>query len=631
MFHVKLCYNGDMKLWYDRKSKNPTYFVQLGIRNGKKTTTKNIARIGRHSDLLKITDDPLSYAKGQVAKYNEEAKLNNQVSLELKINFAEKLKASDSTASSSKQLNIGYFFLQQLYHDLEIGSFFDSITAGSKITFDPNLVNRFLTCDRILAPDSKLGSLQHMANYYEQPQFDYMHIMRTMDLMADHYDEYISHLFEKSNNIIKRDISVCFYDCTNYYFEIETEDDDYVDEVTGEIIKGMRKFGHSKEHRPNPIVEMGLFMDTDGIPLSMCITSGSDNEQTTVIPLEKKLSQMFQKKKFIYCADAGLGSLNIRNFNSMGGRAFIVTQSVKKLSDHLKKAVFNDFGYKLLSSDAPVTIEDLKSFDKLDPENKDLYNDKAYKIIAADKAFDLGLYEEKHLKNGKTVKVKSKATVKQKVIITFSRKMMEYQRSIRNRQIERAKKLLKDLDPETYKKGPHDVTRFIKRTSCTESGEAVMDSYEIDQAVIDKEEKYDGFYAVATNLDDDAKTVIRISSNRYKIEDCFRITKTNLSARPVYHQKPRRITAHFMVCYTALLIYRLLETKLNRYGIHFSIENIIETLKNMEVANIEDMCYMSTYDNSKVCTALNAIWGLGLDKKYYQPKELNKKIKKISK
>ena len=631
MFHVKLCYNGDMKLWYDRKSKNPTYFVQLGIRNGKKTTTKNIARIGRHSDLLKITDDPLSYAKGQVAKYNEEAKLNNQVSLELKINFAEKLKASDSTASSSKQLNIGYFFLQQLYHDLEIGSFFDSITAGSKITFDPNLVNRFLTCDRILAPDSKLGSLQHMANYYEQPQFDYMHIMRTMDLMADHYDEYISHLFEKSNNIIKRDISVCFYDCTNYYFEIETEDDDYVDEVTGEIIKGMRKFGHSKEHRPNPIVEMGLFMDTDGIPLSMCITSGSDNEQTTVIPLEKKLSQMFQKKKFIYCADAGLGSLNIRNFNSMGGRAFIVTQSVKKLSDHLKKAVFNDFGYKLLSSDAPVTIEDLKSFDKLDPENKDLYNDKAYKIIAADKAFDLGLYEEKHLKNGKTVKVKSKATVKQKVIITFSRKMMEYQRSIRNRQIERAKKLLKDLDPETYKKGPHDVTRFIKRTSCTESGEAVMDSYEIDQAVIDKEEKYDGFYAVATNLDDDAKTVIRISSNRYKIEDCFRITKTNLSARPVYHQKPRRITAHFMVCYTALLIYRLLETKLNRYGIHFSIENIIETLKNMEAANIEDMCYMSTYDNSKVCTALNAIWGLGLDKKYYQPKELNKKIKKISK
>ena len=619
-----------MKLWYDRKSKNPTYFVQLGIRNGKKTTTKNIARIGRHSELLKITDDPLSYAKEQVAKYNEEAKQNKQVSLELKINFNEKLKATDATASYSKQLNIGYFFLQQLYHDLEIRSFFDTVTDGAKITFDPNLVNRFLTCARILAPESKLGTHRHIGNYYEQPEFSYIHIMRTMDIMEAHYDEYISHLFEKSCHLIKRDTSVCFYDCTNYYFEIETEDEDYIDEVTGETIKGLRKYGPCKEHRPNPIVEMGLFMDTDGIPLSMCITSGSDNEQTTAIPLEKKLTQMFQKKKFIYCADAGLGSLHIRNFNSMGGRAFVVTQSIKKLSDKLKKAVFNDYDYRLLSSDAPVTIEKMKTFDRMDPDNRDLYNDKAYKIINADNAFDLGLYEEKKLKNGKTRMVKSKATVKQKVIVTFSRKMMEYQRYIRNRQIERAKKLLKGLDPDTYKKGPHDVTRFIKRTSSTESGEKVTDLSEIDQSVIEEEEKYDGFYAVATNLDDDAKTILGISSNRYKIEDCFRIMKTNFSAHPIYHQVPRRIIAHFMICYTALLIYRILETKLNRYGTHFTIENIIETLNNMEVVNVEDMCYMSTYENSKVCTALNAVFDLGLDKKYYLAKELNKKIKKIS-
>lgn len=363
----------------------------------------------------------------------------------------------------------------------------------------------------------------------------------------------------------------------------------------------------------------------------MCITSGSDNEQTTAIPLEKKLTQMFRKKKFIYCADAGLGSLHIRNFNSMGGRAFIVTQSIKKLSDKLKKAVFNDYDYRLLSSDVPVTISEMKGFDRMDPDNRDLYNDRAYKIINADNAFDLGLYEEKKLKNGKTQRVKSKATVKQKVIVTFSRKMMEYQRYIRNRQIERAKRLLKDLNPDTYKKGPHDVTRFIKRTSSTENGEKATDLYELDQSVIDEEEKYDGFYAVATNLDDSAKTIIGISSNRYKIEDCFRIMKTNLSAHPVYHQVPRRIIAHFMICYTALLIYRILEVKLNRYGTHFTIENIIETLNNMEVANIEDMCYMSTYENSKVCTALNAVFDLGLDKKYYQPKDLNKKIKKISK
>ena len=620
-----------MKLWYDKKSKDPTYFVQVGIRNGKKTTTKNIARIGRHSELLKITDDPLSYAKEQIIKYNEEAKNNSQVTLELRISFTEKLKAADTAASSSRQLNIGYFFLQQLYHDLDIRSFFDTVTADSKITFDPNLVNRFLTCSRILDPDSKLGMHQRLGNYYEQPVFDYMHIMRTMDIMADHFDAYISHLFEKSCNLVKRNTSVCFYDCSNYYFEVETEDEDYVDELTGEIIKGLRKYGPSKEHRPNPIVEMGLFMDSDGIPLSMCITSGSDNEQTTAVPLEKKLTQMFKGKKFIYCADAGLGSLNIRNFNSMGGRAFIVTQSIKKLSDTLKEAVFNDHGYRMLSSDEPASIEALKTFDKTDERNKALYNDKAYKIITADKAFDLGLYEEKTLKNGKTRKVKSKATIKQKLVITFSRKMMEYQRYIRGRQIERAKKMLASLDPETYKKGPHDVTRFIKRTSSTKTGEKVTDVYELDHSVIDKEEKYDGFYAVATNLDDDAKTIIGISSNRYKIEDCFRVMKTNLSTRPVYHQKPKRITAHFMICYTALLIYRLLETKLNRYGTHFTIEDIIETLNNMEVANIEDMCYMSTYSSSQVCTALNAVFDLGLDKKYYQPKELNKKIRKISK
>lgn len=619
-----------MKLYYDRKSKDPTYFIQIGIRNGKKTTTKNIARIGKHSELLKITDDPLQYAKDQVKKYNEEANNNNQIPLEIKVSFSEKLKSGNTPVSYSKQLNIGYFFLQQIYHELDINSFFLNTTADSRISFNPNLVNRFITCSRILKPGSKLDAHRHLVNYFEQPDFDYVHILRTMDILQEHYDEYISHLFEKSSRIVKRDTSVCFYDCSNYYFEVETDDEDYVDEVTGENIKGLRKYGPSKEHRPNPIVQMGLFMDSDGIPLSMCITSGSDNEQTTAIPLEKKLTQMFKGKKFIYCADAGLGSLNIRNFNSMGGRAFIVTQSIKKLSDTLKKAVFNDCDYRLLSTDAPVTLAEMKAFDKMNEDNKELYNDKAYKIIEADKAFDLGLYEEKTLKNGKTKKVKSKAVVKQKVIITFSRKMMEYQRYIRNRQIERAKKLLVSLDPETYKKGPHDVTRFIKRTSSSQSGEKVTDLFEIDQNVIDEEEKYDGFYAIATNLDDDAKTIFDISSNRYKIEDCFRVMKTNLSARPVYHQKRERIIAHFMICYTALLIYRLLETKLNRYGTHFTTDCIIETLNNMEVANIEDMCYMSTYSGSQICSALNAIFNLGLDKKYYQPKELNKKIKKIS-
>jgi transposase len=368
---------------------------------------------------------------------------------------------------------------------------------------------------------------------------------------------------------------------------------------------------------------MGLFMDSKGIPISMCINSGSDNEQTCVIPLEKQMIKMLDGKKFIYCADAGVGSLAIRKFNSMGGRAFVVTQSIKKLAEVLKQAVFNDYGYRLLSSDKPVTIANMKTFDRKDEKNIGLYNDKAYKIIHADRAVDLGLYEEVVLKNGTSKQIKSKALLEQKIIITFSRKTMAYQRIIRNRQIERAKKLLKNMDPESYKKGPHDVTRFIKRTSAGKSGEKAVDSYAIDQAVIDEEEKYDGYYAIATNLDDDAKSIIEINSKRYLIEDCFRVMKSYFSARPVHHRKRWRIIAHFMICYTALLIYRLLEAKLDANGTHFTIDNIIETLRNMEVINMEDMCYLSIFNGSQVCTALNDVFGLGLDKKFFSPKELN--------
>ena len=619
-----------MKLWYDKKSKDPTYFIQRGIRNGKKTTTKNVVRIGKHSELLKTTADPLAYALDEVKRYNEELKNNKSVALDFKFDFNEKITYQDDLVSKSKLLNIGYFFLQQIYHDLKIGAFFKNIIKDTRIQFDPNLVNRFLTYSRILNPDSKLGTHQNLVSFYEQPTFGYEHILRTLDIMYDHYDEYISHLYDASTKLIKRDTSVCFFDCSNYYFEIESNDEDYIDPVTGEVTKGLRKYGVSKEHRPNPIVQMGLFMDKDGIPLSMCITSDSDNEQTTAIPLEQKLITMFKGKKFIYCADAGLGSLNIRNFNSMGGRAFIVTQSIKMLSKTLKEAVFSDIDYRLLSNDKPATIQQMKDFDRFDKVNAELYDDRIYKIIPADKAFDLGLYEEKACKNGTIKKVKSKAVVPQKIIVSFSRKMMEYQRFIRNRQIERAKKLLTKLDPQTYKKGANDITRFIKRTTSTCSGEKAVDIYELDQEAINEEEKYDGFYAVATNLEDSAKYILEISSNRYKIEDCFRIMKTNFSARPVFHQNRERIVAHFMVCYTALLIYRILEKKLDMYGTHFTVENVIETLNNMQVANLEDVCYMSTYNNSQVLTSLNAIFNLELDKKYYQPKDLNKKIKKIS-
>ena len=628
-----------MKLNYDKKSKDPTYFIQQGFRNGKKTSTRNIKRIGKHSELLAITDDPLAYAKEQVAKANEEMK-NAKVSMDLSIDFDRKVRASDDVVSASTLRNIGYYYLQQIYHDLQIGSFFKSVTGEKKIEFDPNLVNRFLTCARILSPASKLRTHTHLADYYENPVFDYVHILRTMDLMEENYEEYIGHLYKNSSNVVKRNTSVCYYDCSNFYFEIESPDIDYVDEVTGEIINGFRKFGISKEHRPNPIVEMGLFMDADGIPLSMCLVPGNQSEQTTAVPLEKELSRMLEGKPFIYCADAGLGSYHIRNFNSMGGRAFIVTQSIKKLSEVLQQAVFNDCDYRLLSSGESVSLQWMKEFDRMDEANQTFYLDKAFKVLPADNLVDLGLYEEQKLKNGKNRMVKVKGLLPQKLIITFSRKMMEYQRFVRNRQIERAKNLLKNIDPETYKKGPNDVTRFIKRSSKGKNGEKAVDRYALDLDLIAEEEKYDGFYAVATNLEisetpitmkAEVGQILDISAQRYKIEDCFRLMKTNFSSRPVYHRNKPRIIAHFMICYTALLIFRLLQKKLDLAGFHFTPNDIVETLQNMQVTGINDLFYAATYEGSQILTALNTIYPLsGLDRKYYQPKDLNKKFKKIS-
>ena len=628
-----------MKLGYDTKSKDPTYFIQQGFRNGKKTSTRNVKRIGKHSELLAITNDPLAYAKEQVAKYNEEMK-NAKVSMDLSIDFDRKVRASDDVVSASTLRNTGYYYLQQFYHDLQIGAFFADVTKARKIEFDPNLVNRFLTYARVLDPASKRHTHMHLSEYYEQPDFDYVHILRTMDLLEDNYTQYISHLYKKSTDIVRRNTSVCYYDCSNFYFEIESPDDDYVDEVTGEIIKGFRKYGMSEEHRPNPIVEMGLFMDADGIPLSMCLVPGNQGEQTTAVPLEKELSRMLGGNPFIYCADAGLGSYHIRNFNSMGGRAFVVTQSIKKLSDTLREAVFNDFDYRLLSSGGSVSIETLKAFDKKDEQNRALYLDKACKVIPADNLIDPGLYEEKLCKNGKKRKVKVKGLLPQKLIITFSRKMMEYQRFIRNRQIERAKNLLKNLDPETYKKGPHDITRFIKRNSRGKGGEKAEDLYYLDVDQIAEEEKYDGFYAVATNLEipdkwseqlETVAQILEISGQRYKIEDCFRLLKTNFSSRPVFHRNKPRIIAHFMICYTALLIFRLLQKKLTLSGYHFTPDDIVENLRNMRVTDINDLFYTAAYEGSQILTALNAIYPLSqLDRKYYLPKDLNKKFKKIS-
>lgn len=619
-----------MKLFYNKNSKDPIYYAQMGIRNGKKVTTKNVKRFGKHSDLLKITDDPLSYVKEEIRKMNEEYRVG-RVEYSFSTDYNERVERTDDEASASTGLNIGYFFLQYLMSGLRLRDFFRERTAGRKMTFDCYTIHRFLIYSRIMEPLSKYALLDKLDSYYEKPDFCHQHILRFMDFLEEHYDDYLAWLYRQSDTIVKRDSSVLYYDCTNFYFECEQADDEIVDEVTGEVITGLRQYGVSKEHRPNPIVEMGLFMDSRGIPITMCLHPGNTSEQLTAVPLEEEVLKMIPGAKFIYCADAGLGSYNIRKFNSMGGRAFIVTQSIRKLSDTLKKAVFNDCDYRLLSDDTPVTIEGLKNFDRHDPANFVLYNDSAYKVITADKVLDLGLYEDVVLKNGRTVQRKAKGVLKQRIIITFSRKMMEYQRAVRNRQVERAKKLLALKDPDEIKKGPNDVRRFMKRISKTKSGEKAVVEYILDENKIAEEEKYDGYYAVATNLADPAKDILAVSQKRYQIEDCFRIMKTNFDGRPVNHRLPKRIRAHFLICYTALLVCRLLEARLDDQGTHVTPDNLVTTLKNMNVTNIHDIDYMALYKGSKTLDALTQLTMLPLDRCHYRPKDLNGIIKKFLK
>lgn len=613
-----------MKLYYDKRLKDPTYYIQQGFRNGKKTTTKNIKRLGKHSELLLITDDPLEYAKNEVKKMNEEYR-SGRSEFVVTMDFNERIPSTDSPCSNSTSLNIGYLYLKDIYAKLNLSDFFKSVSSDRKITYDCNKICQFLTYARILDPASKYGTYDKLDTYYEKPQVEYQHMIRFLDILDRNSDQYLKHLFDNSENIVKRDTSVMYYDCTNYFFETEKPDEEIVDEVTGEIILGLRQFGISKENKTSPIVEMGLIMDSRGIPISMCIHPGNTNEQLTAVPLEKEVIKMTGNKKFIYCADAGLGSYNIRKFNDMGGRAYIVTQSVKKLGQEIKDIVFNDANYRLLSNDDAITLKEMRTFNKKDANNLSLYNDFAYKVIPANTAMDTGLYEEKVYKNGRTKKVKAKGTLHQYIIVTFSRKMMEYQRTIRERQLERAKKLLRLKDPEKIKKGPNDIRRFLKNTSSDTA------NYVLDMDKIHEEEKYDGFYAVATNLDDSAKDILAVAQNRYKIEDCFRIMKTNFDARPVFLRKPERIRAHFLICYTALLIYRLMECKLDDNLTHVTTSNLIKTLRNMNVVNMDDMYYKSIYSGSQALDALERCFELQLNRKYYRPSDLNKIVKKYSK
>ena len=617
-----------MKLNYDKKSSNPTYFVQHGYRNGKKTTTKNIFRIGKHNDLItQGIDDPLEYSKQIVEEYRLKHK-ENKINYIQTIDYNATIKQPDNeeVVSKTTNKNIGYFYLDSIYKQLGITNILNNYFKDTKVEFNYDAIFKNLIYDRIMNPGSKNHSVSNQYKYYQESDFTHQQILRFMDGLHNVKNKLIEETYINSDKIVKRDKSVFFYDCTNYYFETETQDDDYIDDVTGELIKPLRKYGVSKEHRPSPIVQMGLFMDNDGIPITFGINPGNTNEQITAIPLEKEVIKMVKGKKFVYCADGGLNSTDIRLFNSMGGRCFIVTDSPKKLKGAYKDAIFNDSNYKLMSSNESYSLEKFKNFDKSDPDNYGLYVDKLYKEIIVDKEVDTGLFENIELLNGKTKSKAIKATLSQKLIITFDRRTYEYQRNIREKQIERAEKLIKKMNSTEYKNSPNDAKRFIKRLK----DENKKEVYQINQELIDKESAYDGYYLIATNLDDDAQNIINASSNRFKIEECFRHLKTNFKSRPIHHRLDDRIHSHFVICFIALLIYRLLEKKVNTDGERrYTIDQIITQLNNMNVANINDIYYHSLYSSSNLLNTLNHVFKVQLNRVAYSKSTLNKILKNI--
>lgn len=619
-----------MKLVYNKKAEDPFYYIQKTVRNGSKTKSVTVRKLGRHSDLVKDHEDPLAYAKEELGKCNEEERkrrAENIISIDREIDLDEEIDSTGEADNEDEVVNIGYMFPSYIYSQLELSKFFDKISKERKYEFDCNLINRILTVSRIMNPASKLATIRDLGRYYENPDINYYDCMRFLSVLEENYDDYIGWLYKKSSNIVARDTAVCYYDCTNYYFEIEYPDDDYVDDVTGELIKGFRQYGRSKQHQPAPLVQMGLYMDGKGIPISMCLTEGNVSEQVTAVATEKKMIREFTDAKLIYCADAGLGSYDIRRFNSFGSRAFIVTQSIKKLSKKLQDAVFNDCDYRRLSTGDKVSLKAVQEFDRHCEENYPLYNDIIFKVIPAQRLQDLGFTETYTDENGNTKERKAKGTLDQYIIVTFSRKTMEYQKTIREKQIERAKKMIKNGSVERKGKTQNDPRRFITDDSNKKG------NYKIDQSVIDEEAKYDGFYAIATNLNayDEYKRIIEINSQRYKIEECFRILKTNFKARPVYESTKEHIIGHFMTCYTALLVYRLMEARINTEEEHYTTDQIIRNLNMMNVVNEDDMYYRATYKAGEINRALNREFPLELTKKRYLPKDLNKKVRKIRK
>ena len=556
-----------MKLTKSGSKNSPTYYVQKSIWINDKSTTKTVERLGSIEELKARAGDmdPIEWAKEYVKK----------------LTLAEKESKKDITVkySGSRQLdknvkksvNAGYLFLKKIYNELGLPKVADEISEKYKITFDLDNIFSSLLYTRILSPSSKVASFHYAENFLEKRNFELHQVYRALEVLAKENDLIQKRLYENSLSVIERKKHILYYDCTNFYFETEEEDE-------------FRKYGISKEHRPNPIVQMGLFMDADGIPLAFSMFPGNRNEQPSLAPLEKKVISDFGIDKLVVCTDSGLSSTANRRFNDTKSRKFITTQSIKKLKGFLKDFCIADEGWRKIGSRKTYRISEL---DPVEDYQTTFYKDR---WINED-----GL--EQHL------------------IITFSLKYRDYQRKIRGRQIEKASNSL-DHPSILTKRSANDYKRLLSEEHITRYGEVAEKSLiELDLKKIADEEQYDGFYAVCTNLDENAESIVKINHKRWEIEECFRIMKTEFKARPVYLSREDRIKAHFLTCYASLVLYRILEKRLAEKfpETNFSCHEIIQTLRNMNLMISPGDGYIPVYERTDLTDALHEVSGFRTD------------------
>ncbi|MGI6727238.1 MAG: IS1634 family transposase [Anaerovoracaceae bacterium] len=575
-----------MRLKVSRSKNSASLYVTKTVYVDKKERTITVEKLGTEKELREKLNgqDPYVWAKGYIEELNKKEK-------EEKRQVIIKLRQSKLINKGEQQsYNGGYLFLQQLYHNLKLHKICSNISDRYKFSFNLDSILSRLIYGRILFPSSKLNTHQLSKTLIEQPDFEIQHIYRALEVIARESDFIQAELYKNSLAVSKRNDNILYYDCTNYYFEIEHEEGD-------------KQYGPSKENRPNPIVEMGLFMDGDGIPLAFSIHSGNTNEQLTLLPLEQKILDDFSLAKFVVCTDAGLSSTANRKFNNKGERAFITTQSIKKLKKHLKTWALAMDGWSIDGLKGKFDIAKIEETEEL----KEKYKDCTF-------------YKERWIKED---------GLEQKLIVTYSLKYKEYQRYIRSRQIERASRLIESKPSSLKKHHQNDFKRFITKTNVTSDGEiAEREVYSISQEIISNEETYDGFYAVCTNLEDDAPAITKINHNRWKIEECFRLLKTDFRARPVYLSRDDRIKAHFTTCFLALTLYRYLEKRLKE---EFTSTEIISQLRDMNFYSAPGEGYIPTYTRTDFTDALHEAFSFRTDYQIVTTKQMKKIFKDTKK